>query len=92
MIGPKTGRLGEYHRRFIELLAPLENIFEEIAMGTFVNRLKAEIRVELRIIGPNTLGRTMDLAQMIEEKLVIAYNTRLLFNKTHHLSASINSF
>lgn len=72
-------------------------------MGTFVNRLKAEIRIELRILGSNTLGQAMDLAQMIEEKLVIVNNTRLAFNITHHLSnrtqnsrhyspAPINSF
>ncbi|KAH9650018.1 hypothetical protein KPL70_026202 [Citrus sinensis] len=59
----------EYRRKFIELSAPLENITDELALGNFINGLKPEIRVEVRIMEPNNLGRAMDLAQKIEEKL-----------------------
>ena len=59
----------EYRRKFIELSAPLENITDELALGNFINGLKPEIRVEVRIMEPSNLGRAMDLAQKIEEKL-----------------------
>ena len=59
----------EYHRKFIELSAPLENITDELALGNFINGLKPEIWVEVRIMEPRNLGRAMDLAQKIEEKL-----------------------
>ena len=68
----QEGSVRDYRRRFIELAAPLDNIPEELALGTFVNGLRPEIRAELRILEPNNLGRAMDLAQRIEEKLNIA--------------------
>lgn len=38
--------------------------------------------MELRILGPYTLGRAMDLAQTIEEEIVIANSSRV-FGKFH---------
>ncbi|KAL5578650.1 hypothetical protein UlMin_011092 [Ulmus minor] len=61
----------DYRRKFIELSAPLENITNELALGNFINGLKPEIRVEIRIMEPSNLGRAMDLAQKIEEKLLV---------------------
>ncbi|KAH9762992.1 hypothetical protein KPL70_001020 [Citrus sinensis] len=65
----KGSSVREYRRKFIELSAPLENITDELARGNFINGLKPEIRVEVRIMEPSNLGRAMDLAQKIEEKL-----------------------
>lgn len=67
----QDGSVQDYRRRFIELSAPLENISDEVALGNFINGLKPEIRVEVRILEPSNLGRAMDLAQRIEEKLWI---------------------
>ncbi|KAL2894117.1 Retrotransposon-derived protein PEG10 [Bienertia sinuspersici] len=62
------GSVFEYRRRFIELMAPLEGVPEEIAMGQFVNGLKDDIKAEVRVLGPKTLDQAMDLAMKIEEK------------------------
>lgn len=43
----QEGEVRDYRRRFTELVVPLENVAEEIAMGKFINRLKPEIRVEI---------------------------------------------
>ena len=67
----QVGEVDEYRRRFIELLAPLEGVPEEIAMGQFINGLKEEIRAEIRLLGPITLDHAMELAAKIEEKLRI---------------------
>lgn len=52
----------EYMQRFIELLAPLENVSDKVALVDFINGLKPKIRVEVRILEPINLGRAMDLA------------------------------
>lgn len=58
----------EYHRRFIELMAPLDGISEEVAKGQFINGLVGEVKAELRLHEPSTLDSAMDLAIKIEEK------------------------
>ncbi|KAL9444267.1 hypothetical protein AB3S75_017449 [Citrus x aurantiifolia] len=65
----QSSSVREYRQKFIELSAPLENITEELALGNFINGLKPEIRVEVRILEPSNLGRAMELAQKIDEKL-----------------------
>ncbi|KAL4575031.1 hypothetical protein LXL04_021871 [Taraxacum kok-saghyz] len=64
----QTGTTDEYVRRFIELSAPLEGVTEHVALGNFLNGLKAPIKSELRLWAPQTWGRAIDLAQQIEEK------------------------
>ena len=39
----------DYNRKFIELLAPLDNISDEVALSTFINGLKPEMRTELQV-------------------------------------------
>lgn len=73
----KNGSVVEYRRKFIELLAPLERVPEEIAKGQFLNALKEEIKVEVRLLGPKSLDNTMDLALMVEDKLRVGSNKRL---------------
>lgn len=66
----------DYRRKFIELLGPLERIPKEIAKGQFLNELKGEIKVEVRLLGPRNLDHTMDLALMVEDKLRVGSNKR----------------
>ena len=63
----------DYQHNFIEFAAPLSNIFDEMAMRSFISGLKAEIRVELKLLEPNTLGRAMDLDQKLEDKLALTH-------------------
>ena len=61
--------IGDYNRKFIELLAPLDNVSDEVALSTFIKGLKPKMRTELRVFEPTTLNRAMDLANRINEKL-----------------------
>lgn len=65
----QTGTVVDYRHKFIKLLVPLDKIPEEIAKGQFLNGLKEEIRVEVRLRGPRNLDQAMDLALMVEDKL-----------------------
>lgn len=67
----QIGSVGEYRRRFIELLAPLDRMPKEISKGQFLNGLKEEVRVEVRLLGPRSLDHAMDLALMVEDNLRI---------------------
>lgn len=58
----------EYNRRFLELSAPLGPIPDAFAMGKYVDGLKPEIKYELRVFGPTTLGKAMELAHSLDEK------------------------
>ncbi|KAL2905021.1 Protein transport protein BOS1, partial [Bienertia sinuspersici] len=66
----------EYRWKFIELLAPLEEIAEEVSKGQFVNGLKDEIRAKIRLLGPNTLDDAMDLALKVEDKVRTGYGEK----------------
>lgn len=66
----------DYRRKFIELLVPLERVPEEIAKGQFLNGLKEEIKVEVRLLGPKNLDNDMDLALMVEDKLRVGANKK----------------
>lgn len=80
MAGIDTRRIGEeYRRRFIELAVPLDNVPEEVSLGNFINGLRPKIRAKLRILEPNNLGRVMDLAQNVEEKLTLGHSQRSTF-------------
>ncbi|KAK2658289.1 hypothetical protein Ddye_004822 [Dipteronia dyeriana] len=63
-------KVKEYRRKFIEFLAPLDNVSDEITLSQFINWLNPEIRNKLRVLDPNNLDRAMDLAQRIESKLL----------------------
>ena len=64
----QTSTVGEYKRRFIETAAPLERISEQILLGQFLNGLKEEVRVEVRLLNPVNLEQAMELAVRVEEK------------------------
>lgn len=64
----QIGTVEEFRQQFIEKAAPLENIPETILMAHFVNGLREDIRVEVRMMGIYTLEQAMDLALRIEEK------------------------
>lgn len=50
----QAGSVIEYQRSFIELLAPLSNLPDDITMGQFVNGLQADIRAEVRLFEPRS--------------------------------------
>ena len=62
------GTVDEYHRQFELLGASLVDVPDPIQEGNFINGLKAEIRVEVRMAQPKGLGRLMDLAKRVEER------------------------
>lgn len=70
----QTTTVDEYRRKFIETVAPLDRVSEEILLGHFVNGLKDEIKAEVRLLNPVNLEQAMELAGRIEDKLgVIGY-------------------
>ncbi|TXG60193.1 hypothetical protein EZV62_014766 [Acer yangbiense] len=66
----QQGTVKEYRRKFIEFLALLDNVSDEITLSQFINGLNPEIQNELRVLDPINLDRAMDLAQRIESKLM----------------------
>lgn len=65
----QTGGVAEYRRRFIELIAPLTGVPEDIALAQFINGLRDEIKTEVRVLGALNLEHAMELALKVEEKL-----------------------
>lgn len=61
--------VAEYYRKFIELVAPLEGIPEEVAKGHFILGLNEEIQAEVRLLGPRSLHMAMELAVKAEDKI-----------------------
>lgn len=62
----QKGSVKDYKRRFIEVIASLTGIPEEIARdsslkGQFIKRLKEEIRAEVRLLGPRNVDPVMEL-------------------------------
>lgn len=51
----------DYRRRFIELMAPLTGVPEEIALAQFINGLNDDIKVEVRVLGPLNLDHATEL-------------------------------
>lgn len=52
----------EYRQRFIEIVAPLSDIPEILLMGQFINGLKEDVKVEVRLLKPLTLEQNMEVA------------------------------
>lgn len=65
----QRGNVCDYRLKFIELLAPLDNVSKELSLGQFLNGLRDDIRSEVRLLGPLTVDHAMELAHMVEEKL-----------------------
>lgn len=65
----QKGSVREYTRKFIEMIAPLTGVSEEIARGQFIKGLKEEIRAEVRLFGPKSVDQAMELAGKAEDKL-----------------------
>lgn len=58
----QTGTVMEYRRRFVQLLAPLKGVSDEVALGQFMSGVNPEIKTELRLHNPRSLDRAMELA------------------------------
>jgi len=66
--------VAEFKREFEMLAAPLREISNVVSESTFVYRLRPEIRVEVRLLGPKGLGPIMEVAQKIEDRNMILRN------------------
>ncbi|KAF4369643.1 hypothetical protein F8388_021976 [Cannabis sativa] len=51
----QEGSMEEYCKGFLELLAPLNDVSEVVALSQFLTGLKKNIKEELRLFEPNTL-------------------------------------
>lgn len=56
--------VAEYREKFKLLSGPLQNIPEELLLGTFINGLQEEIRAEVRLLEAQNLTQAMSLALM----------------------------
>lgn len=74
----------EYRRKFIERMAPLTGVPEEIAKGKYINGLKDEVRAEVRLLGTRSLDHAMDLSMKVEEKLQSGLTYKSEVKKTGH--------
>lgn len=67
----QTGSVRDYRRQFEILAAPIGDIPEHVLEGHFINGLKTEVKAEVRLHAPEGLGRVMEVAQRVEDKLAI---------------------
>ncbi|XP_074328452.1 uncharacterized protein LOC141666362 [Apium graveolens] len=90
----QTTDVVEYRRRFIELMAPLGSIPEEIAKGQYLAGLKDDVKAEVRLLGPRSLDHAMDLSVKVEEKLRAGPNVKRAgsFMSSHSGSSNFSSF
>lgn len=58
-------------RRFIELMAPLEDVPSRVVVRMFLSELKPTIKKELFMWAPSEMGRAMDLVLQIEDTLML---------------------
>lgn len=86
----------EYRKQFEMLAASLEQISEPVLESTFIKGLKSDIKAELRVLEPNGLEKTMDLAQKVEDKINILKEqkkgSRLFKNDGLNSSNNIGDF
>ena len=83
----QIGTVAEYQRRFIELLAPIDGVPEEIAKGQYIKGLKEEIRIEVRILDPRgaPLTQTHVLSQISLPQISLP-KIKTILHQTRHRS------
>lgn len=59
----------KFRQAFEVLAAPLKGISNEVLESTFVNGLRLEIIVEIHLLGPKGLGKIMDIAQEVKDRI-----------------------
>lgn len=64
----QEGSVAEFRRTFKTLAAPVVGLTEEVLESTFINGLKPEIKVEVRLLSPIGLGQLMEVAQKVEDR------------------------
>ena len=63
----QDGSIWDYLRAFKSLAATIETVQERIQESTFINGLKPDIKVEVRIMKPTGLSEVMKFAQKVED-------------------------
>ncbi|BAT90039.1 hypothetical protein VIGAN_06120400, partial [Vigna angularis var. angularis] len=61
-------QVGEYIEQFEQYVGFLKGIRQDYLTGIFLNGLKDEIRVEVKLYEPKSLAKLMMKALMMEEK------------------------
>ncbi|KAL5555888.1 hypothetical protein UlMin_038124 [Ulmus minor] len=64
----QEGSVADFRNQFEMLAASLPQLLESVFKSTFMNGLREEIRVELRLLRPGDLEASMVTAQQIEER------------------------
>ena len=64
----QEGSVADFRDQFEMLAAALPQLPESVFKSAFMNRLREEIRVELRLLQPGDLEASMVMAQQIEER------------------------
>lgn len=57
--------LEEYNRSFVQRVAHMEGVSEEMFLAGYMRGLKKKVKGEVRVLGPRTLELTMDWASQI---------------------------
>lgn len=68
MVSRQTGSVEDFHNEFESLSMSLSEALEEVLMSAFINKLKIEVRVEVKLFRLKTLKEVMLRAQEIIEK------------------------
>lgn len=66
----QTTTVREYRWNFIETVAPLDRISEEILLGQFLNGLKEDVKAEVQILNPKSLEQAMELALRVKNAAI----------------------
>lgn len=77
----QSSTVTEFREEFESHAAPLKEIGEELLMGIFTNRLKEEIRAEIRLMKPNNLFELMEQAYRVKERNWVLDKGRPKFNR-----------
>lgn len=84
----QVSTVNDYKRRFIETAAPLDRIAENILMGQFINGLKEEIRVEVRLLNPVNVEQAMELASRVEERNQVTHSRKPLLSSVRQAAGT----
>ena len=63
----------DYLEKYEALASPLCNLPDAVMEGAFMNRLKSEVQVEVRMMKPTNLAQMIEVAQLVEERNKVPY-------------------
>ena len=63
----------DYLEKYETLVSPLRNLPDALMEGAFMNGLKPEVQVEVRMMKPTNLAQMIEAAQLVEEINKVLY-------------------